>query len=263
MDPELFQKLPLVFFDLETTGLQQRVDEIVQICAIVVYPNALQTSKTFVAYCRPRCNKNLKGLRPSLPGQKSTAYDFHKIHYTQVEACKTWKSVGADFATFVTECTSQADQIVLVAYNGWCFDGNFIASNNSMHKLPGFPKKVYVCDPMRVAKQVFKGMKSFTQLSVYKKMFDISFANAHDAVADVEALVEICQDARFRQRMFQFCKRFPTLEQPKLEQRIREMNVKRRALPEPAVQRTAKRLACIKCVCGVVYSSFFIHTCTT
>lgn len=207
---------PLVYFDLETTGLYRSPkkwsgapDEIVQICAFVVREK--KRVAEFTSHCKPSVRDNFRGLRPSKAGARPTAYDIHRISEKDVDGAKTWKDVGKEFRTFVHRHTHGCSAIFLVAYNGWAFDGQFLVANNTFHGVPGFKKPVFVCDPLQVvAGFVQRGRRR--QEDVYKRLFGEEMSGAaHDARNDVKALVRICGHPSIAAHMPSKCKAFPQL----------------------------------------------------
>ena len=81
---ELNLKNPLVFFDLETTGLNITRDRIVEISLLKVYPNGKQEVKT-------------RRINPEMPiPPQSTA--IHGITDEDVKDCPTFKQVAKSLA---------------------------------------------------------------------------------------------------------------------------------------------------------------------
>ena len=217
MDPEEFATVPLVVFDLETTGLCRSAkartgapDEIVQVCATALAAGDRGPGERFAAFCRPGVRANYAGLYPARPGRRPTSFDVHGIGAARVRGCDTWARVGERFREFVERCAEGHSAVVLVAYNGWAFDGAFLAANNRFHEVGGFSKPTYMCDPLRVAKSLVAGSR--TLCAVHKKLFDEEVRDAHDAGADVAALVRVCRHAAVAGKLWEACKRFGTLE---------------------------------------------------
>ena len=74
---ELKLKNPLIFFDVETTGLNVTKDKIIEISYIKIYPNGMEESKTV-------------RINPGFPiPQESTA--VHHITDDDVKDCPTFK----------------------------------------------------------------------------------------------------------------------------------------------------------------------------
>ena len=83
-------KNPIVFFDLETTGININTDRIVEICYLKVYPNGNEESKTM------RINPEMH-----IPESSSA---IHGIYDKDVENCPTFKEVAKDIAKDIEGC---------------------------------------------------------------------------------------------------------------------------------------------------------------
>ena len=83
-------KNPIIFFDLETTGVDVSKDRIVEICYIKVWPNGNEVSRTM------RINPEMH-----IPEQASAV---HGIYDADVAECPTFKEVAKDIANDFTGC---------------------------------------------------------------------------------------------------------------------------------------------------------------
>lgn len=83
-------KIPLVFFDLETTGTNINTDRIVEICYLKIYPNGNEESKTM------RINPGMH-----IPESSSA---IHGIYDADVVDCPTFKEVAKDIAKDIEGC---------------------------------------------------------------------------------------------------------------------------------------------------------------
>jgi DNA polymerase-3 subunit epsilon len=83
-------KKPIVFFDLETTGIDVTKDRIVEIAIIKVHPNGKEEEK------------NLR-INPTIPIPKD-ASKIHKIYDDDVKDAPSFKSVAKDIALFIEGC---------------------------------------------------------------------------------------------------------------------------------------------------------------
>lgn len=77
-------KNPVIFFDLETTGVNITTDRIVEISYLKIYPNGNEMSRTM------RINPEM-----SIPKQAS---EVHGIYDEDVKDCPTFKQVAKDIA---------------------------------------------------------------------------------------------------------------------------------------------------------------------
>ena len=98
---QLNLKNPLVFFDLETTGINIVKDRIVEISFVKVYPNGKEEAKT-------------RRINPEMPiPPESTA--IHGITDEDVKDCPTFKEIAKSLATQIEGCD-------LAGYNSNRFD---------------------------------------------------------------------------------------------------------------------------------------------
>ena len=87
---ELNLKNPIIFFDLETTGVDVSKDHIVEICYIKVWPNGNEVSRTM------RINPGMH-----IPEQSSAV---HGIKDEDVKDCPLFKDVAKDIANDFMGC---------------------------------------------------------------------------------------------------------------------------------------------------------------
>ena len=98
---QLNLKNPIVFFDLETTGVNIATDRIVEISYLKVYPNGKEECKTL-------------RINPGIPiPPESTA--VHGISDADVANCPTFKEVAKTIAREIEGCD-------LAGYNSNRFD---------------------------------------------------------------------------------------------------------------------------------------------
>ena len=83
-------KNPLVFFDLETTGINIVKDRIIEISYVKVFPNGKEEARTF-------------RVNPGMPiPPESTA--IHGIKDEDVKDCPTFKEIAKSFASQIEGC---------------------------------------------------------------------------------------------------------------------------------------------------------------
>ena len=87
---ELNLKRPIIFFDLETTGINITNARIVELCYIKVYPNGNEESKSM------RINPEMH-----IPESSSA---IHGIYDEDVADCPTFKQVAKDLANTIKGC---------------------------------------------------------------------------------------------------------------------------------------------------------------
>ena len=92
---------PIVFFDLETTGVQIAKDRIVEISILKVFPNGNKESKTWLIY-------------PTIPIPEETT-DIHGISDKKVANEPTFEDLAPEISELIHNCD-------LAGYNSNKFD---------------------------------------------------------------------------------------------------------------------------------------------
>ncbi len=165
---------PIVFFDLEATGLDVAKDHIVELCYIKLFPNGNRESKTMRI-------KPVDSLGNTIHISQS-ASEVNGIHDEDLVNCPTFKEIADDLLHVFENCD-------LAGYNSNYFDipllveeflriGKNIDLRNS--------KMVDVCN-------IFKKMERRDLSNAYKFYCNKELVNAHTALADTEATVEILE----------------------------------------------------------------------
>jgi DNA polymerase III alpha subunit (gram-positive type) len=181
----------LVFFDLETGGLDPRRNPIIQLAAVAVDAH-LEVLEAFEAKIR-------------FDPKKATAHSLRKNHYHPgrwaTEARDT-KEVAKDFAAFLQRHATVAalsaqgkayQMAQLVAHNA-AFDGPFLQAWFDRQNVYLPAKRLVLCTMQLAMWQVtLSGDKvpSNFQLATLCEHFGVSFhaAAAHEALGDVSATV--------------------------------------------------------------------------
>ena len=151
-------KNPLVFFDLETTGIDITKDRIVEISYVKVFPNGKEESKTM------RINPE----RPIPP--ESTA--IHGITDDDVKDCPTFKAVAKTLAAQIEGC-----DIPLLAEEFLRADVNIDLNRRKFVDV----------------QTIFHKMEQRTLSAAYKFYCNKTLENAHTAAADTMATYEVLQ----------------------------------------------------------------------
>ena len=157
-------KNPLVFFDLETTGIDITKDRIVEISYVKVFPNGKEESKTM------RINPE----RPIPP--ESTA--IHGITDDDVKDCPTFKAVAKTLAAQIEGCD-------LAGYNSNRFDIPLLAEEFLRADVNIDLNRRKFVD----VQTIFHKMEQRTLSAAYNKTLE----NAHTAAADTMATYEVLQ----------------------------------------------------------------------
>ena len=152
---ELKLKNPLIFFDVETTGLNVTKDKIIEISYIKVYPNGTEESKTV-------------RINPGFPiPAESTA--VHHITDDDVKDCPTFK--GCDIAGFNS---NRFDIPMLVE--------EFLNAGVSIN----LSKRKFID-----VQTIFHKMEQRTLSAAYRFYCNKELDDAHSACADTRATYEV------------------------------------------------------------------------
>lgn len=163
---QLNLKNPIVFFDLETTGINIVKDRIVEISFVKVHPNGKEESKT-------------RRINPEMPiPPESTA--IHGITDEDVKDCPTFKEIAKSLAAQIEGCD-------LAGYNSNRFDIPLLAEEFLRAGVDIDLNKRKFVD----VQTIFHKMEQRTLSAAYKFYCDKSLENAHTAEADTMATYEI------------------------------------------------------------------------
>ena len=157
---------PLVFFDLETTGVDVYRDRIVQIGAIKVMPDGTKTEHEWI-------------INPSMSIPKG-ASDVHGITDDMVVN----KPKLGDIATELAELFTDTD---LGGYNVKNFDIPMLAEEFNRIGLNLDTETIKIVDVMTI----FMRKEQRTLSAAYKKYCGKELVDAHDAMADIKASMEV------------------------------------------------------------------------
>ena len=163
---QLNLKNPIVFFDLETTGINIVKDRIVEISFVKVHPNGKEETKT-------------RRINPEMPiPPESTA--IHGITDEDVKDCPTFKEIAKSLAAQIEGCD-------LAGYNSNRFDIPLLAEEFLRAGVDIDLNKRKFVD----VQTIFHKMEQRTLSAAYKFYCDKSLENAHTAEADTMATYEI------------------------------------------------------------------------
>ena len=163
---ELKLKRPIVFIDLETTGINVSSDRIVEISALKIHPNGKEQ------WLNTRVN-------PEMPiPEKAT--EIHGISDKDVAGSPTFKEIAKNIAVFLEGCD-------LAGYNAIKFDIPVLAEEFLRVNLDfNFRKRRYV-DPQ----VIFYKKEQRTLAAAYQFYCKKTLENAHSAQADTSATYEV------------------------------------------------------------------------
>ena len=166
---------PIVFFDLETTGIKISEAHIVEICYIKLWPNGDEEAKTMRV--RPA---NVLGETLHIP-EESTA--IHGISDDDVKDCKTFRELAEDIYKVFQGCD-------IAGYNSNNYDVPLLVEEFYRAGLKQIDfsdtKFVDVC-------VIYKKMNSRTLSAAYKQYCHKDLEDAHSALADTRATLDVLE----------------------------------------------------------------------
>ena len=163
---------PIVFFDLETTGVNVGQDHIVQICLHKVNPNGV--SRTVTHYVRP---VDAQGNTVHIP---ECTTQIHGISDADVADKPTFRELAAEIAEFIGD----AD---LAGYNSNKFDIPLLVEEFLRVGHPFDIKRRHLVD----VQNIFHKMEQRTLKAAYSFYCGKNLENAHSADADTMATYEV------------------------------------------------------------------------
>jgi len=182
---ELNISKPIVFIDLETTGLNIAKDRIVEIAAIKIEPNGKRSE------LEQRINPEMP-----IPAESSS---FHGITDKDVVDMPTFKTYASKLNQFINGCD-------FAGYNSNKFDIPLLAEEFMRAGFDFDMKNRKLVD----VQYIFYRMEQRTLKAAYKFYCGKKLMNAHSALADIEATYEVlkAQIERYQGQDFEdlFCK---------------------------------------------------------
>ena len=163
---ELQLKRPLVFFDIESTGLSPEKDRIVEISLIKVYPDGHEEVRT--RRLNPECH---------IP-EEST--EVHGITDDDVRDCPTFRQVAKSLASMIQGCD-------IAGYNSNRFDVPLLGEE---FIRAGVEVDFSRCRFIDV-QTIFHKMERRTLEAAYKFYCEKDLTEAHSAEADTRATLEV------------------------------------------------------------------------
>ncbi len=159
-------KNPIVFFDLEATGLNIAEDRIVEVSLLKVNIDGTEELKTY-------------RVNPEVHIPKKTT-DIHGITDEDIKDAPTFKEIGHEIASFIKGCD-------LGGYNSNKFDIPMLAEEFIRADVDIDLKKRKFID----VQTIFFKMEKRDLKSAYKFYLDKNLENSHSAEADTIATYEI------------------------------------------------------------------------
>lgn len=159
-------KNPILFFDIESTGLNVATDRIVEICAVKVMPNGDEEIKT-------------RRINPTIPISPE-AQAIHGISNEDVKECPTFKEVARSLAQWMVGCD-------IAGYNSIKFDIPLLAEEFLRAGVDFDFRKRHLVD----VQNIFHKLEQRTLSAAYKFYCQRDLENAHSAEADTMATYDI------------------------------------------------------------------------
>lgn len=157
---------PIVFFDLETTGVNIAKDRIVEISVLKVLPNGKEEQRTI------RVNPEMH-----IPKEASKV---HGIYDEDVKDCPTFKLIAKELARYIEGCD-------LGGYNSNRFDIPLLAEEFLRVGVDFDMSKRKFVD----VQTIFHKMEQRTLSAAYRFYCNKSLEDAHTAAADTMATYEV------------------------------------------------------------------------
>lgn len=157
---------PIVFFDLETTGINVAKDRIVEISMLKVMPSGKEEQKTI------RVNPEMH-----IPEESSK---IHGIYDEDVKDAPTFKAIGKELAKYIEGCD-------LGGYNSNRFDIPLLAEEFLRAEIDFDMSHRKFVD----VQTIFHKMEQRTLTAAYRFYCDKSLEDAHTAAADTLATYEV------------------------------------------------------------------------
>ena len=161
-------KKPIVFFDLETTGVDVAKERIVEISILKLYPDGKKEVKT-------------RRVNPEMPIPKGSS-EIHGIYDDDVKDEPTFKSMAKSLAVFI-------DNSDLAGFNSNKFDVPLLAEEFLRVGVDFEIDNRSLVD----VQNIFHKLEQRTLVAAYKFYCGKDLTNAHSAEADNMATYEVLQ----------------------------------------------------------------------
>ena len=166
---------PLVFFDLETTGINIATDRIVELSYYKLFPDSSSESKTY----RVKPTEMILGVEQQMHIPED-ASAVHGIYDEDVANCPTFKEIAADVAKVLEGCD-------LAGYNSNHFDLPLLAEEFARTEVAIDLKRMKMVDVFTI----FTKNEPRSLTAAYKFYCGKDLADAHSACADTMATYEV------------------------------------------------------------------------
>lgn len=157
---------PLVFFDLETTGLNISKDRIIEISLLKVMEDGTEISKTWL-------------VNPEIPISEE-AFTIHGISNEDVKNSPTFAEIGAEILLFLQNCD-------IAGYNSNKFDLPLLMEEFLRAEIDFDLRGIRFID----VQNIFHKMEPRTLAAAHKFYCKSEMENAHQAEADTRATYNV------------------------------------------------------------------------
>lgn len=161
-------KNPIIFIDLESTGVDVAKDRIVEISVIKLHPNGAEEVKT-------------RRINPTIP-IPAEATKIHGITNDDVKDCPTFREIAKNLTVFIEGCD-------FAGYNSIKFDIPILVEEF----LRAGVEVDFRGRRMVDVQNIFHKMEQRTLVAAYKFYCHKELVNAHSAEADIRATYEVLQ----------------------------------------------------------------------
>lgn len=159
-------KRPIVFFDLETTGLNPATDRIIEICVIKLNPDGTREIKT-------------RRINPTIPISKESS-EITGITDEDVKDSPKFRQLGKGIASFMSGCD-------ISGYNILRFDIPLLVEEFKRIDVDFDMTGIEVVDVQRI----YHKKEPRTLAAALKYYCDEEISGAHAAENDVEATIKV------------------------------------------------------------------------
>lgn len=166
---KLILKNPIIFFDLETTGVDITKDKIVEISYVKVYPNGNEEAKNL--RINPGCH---------IPESSSAV---HGIYDDDVKDCPTFKEVASDIAKDFEGCD-------VAGFNSNRFDIPLLVEELLRAGIDSLDLRKHKFVDVQ---NIYHKLEKRTLVAAYKYYCGKNLEDAHSALADTRATYEVLQ----------------------------------------------------------------------
>ena len=169
---------PLLFFDIESTGLNISVDGIIELSFVKVFPGGESRVKTWKIKPWDYENRRQRPINPE-------ASKVNGITDDMVKDCPTFYEVADEVAEWLRDCD-------LAGFNSSKFDLPMLAEEFERVRLAGKDLGVDLHSPLMVDVQnIYHMMEPRNLKAAYRFYCGGDFDNAHTAEADTVATYEV------------------------------------------------------------------------